>query len=85
MAVDSIYQLDDFLDIDTVEDPTKSPLQLWKGKRVAMIDPEDSVGQSRPKRQRRLTVKIAALQPFVLEEVEEVELDDLDEVTEVCD
>ena len=50
-----------------------------------MVDPEDSVGQSRPKRQRRPTVKAAALQPFALEEVEEVELDNLDEVTEVCD
>jgi hypothetical protein len=76
------YQLDDFLDIEdfdmSIVQETVSPSQFRKGKRVADGPPDIEDGEPvgpRPKRQRKLTAKAAAL---IIDEAEEDGFEELD-------
>jgi hypothetical protein len=80
----SAYQLDEFIDIDSLpssEVPrreTVSPSELAKGKRRAQEDEDDEQPVARPKRNRRPTVKAAALQFLDTEAAEEVDEGDIE-------
>jgi hypothetical protein len=78
-AFDQQYQFGEYIDIDNVMPVTQETdfsSVLKKGKHAASRDDSEETVR-RPKRQRKLTAKAAALH-YVIDEAEEVGFDDLD-------
>ena len=78
------YQLDEFVDIDNLpssQAPRReadSPSEVARGKRRAQDDEDDERPVARPMRNRRPTVKAAALQFLDTEAAEEVDEGDIE-------